>query len=117
MTPPSPKDDRAYLYDMLESSRQVASYLAGQTLAQFLADSKTQDAVVLRLAMIDDLAQELSAHMRGKLSAEPIRMARTIRQRITRADGRVDFSATWQIGRTELPPLAIELEQYLRVAG
>ncbi len=117
MAPPSPKDDRAYVYDMLESSRQAASYLAGLTLAQFLADSKTQDAVVLRLAMIDDLAQELSHRTRAKLMAEPIRLARTIRHRIAGADGRVDFPAAWQIAGTELTPLIAELEQYLLAAG
>ena len=117
MAPPSPKDDRAYVYDMLESSRQAASYLAGQTLAQFLADSKTQDAVVLRLAMIDDLAQELGRRTRAQLPSESIRLARTIRQRIAGADGRVDFPAAWHIGRTELTTLIAELEQYLLAAG
>ncbi len=117
MAPPSPKDDRAYVYDMLESSRQAASHLAGQTLAQFLADSKTQDALVLRLTMIDDLAQELSHRTRAELPAEPIRLARTIRRRIAKADGRVDFAAAWHIGRRELTPLSAELEQYLLAAG
>lgn len=111
------KDDRAYLYDMLESARLAVGHLAGLTLERFLQDRKTQDAVVLRLAMIDDFACQLDGLTLANLPIEPLRLAQSIRRRIADAEGRVDFSATWEIGQTELPPLIAGLEQYLRSAG
>lgn len=111
------KDDRAYVFDLLESARLAAGHLAGLTLEQFLQDSKTQDAVVLRLAMIDDFACQLDGTARANLPAEPVRLARSIRRRIADANGRVDLSAAWKIGQTELSPLIAGLEQYLRSAG
>lgn len=108
------KDDRAYVYDMLESARLAAGHLEGLALGRFLGDSKTQDAVVLRLAMIDDFACQLARATLANLPAEPVRLARNIRRRIADTDGRVDFSAVWKIGQTELPSLIAGLEQYLR---
>ncbi len=111
------KDDRAFLFDMLESARLAAGHLEGLPLERYLGDSKTQDAVVLRLAMIDDFGRQLGQTTLANLPAEPIRLARSIRRRIADAEGRGDFSAAWNIGQTELPPLIAGLEQYLRSAG
>lgn len=41
----SAKDDRAWLYDMMESAGQALSYVAGMTFDQFWDDSRTRDAV------------------------------------------------------------------------
>ncbi len=111
------KDARAYVHDMLESARHATAYLEGTTLARFKRDGKTQDAVALRLAMIDDLSRELDRVSRAKLSVGPVRLARRIRRRITGADGFVDFAVAWKIVKTELPPLIAALEQYLLLAG
>ncbi|MBI5426471.1 MAG: DUF86 domain-containing protein [Opitutae bacterium] len=109
----SPKDDRAYVHDLLESARLADNYLQGLTLVQFLDDPRTQDAVVLRLTMIDDFAQKLAPATVANMPAGSIQQARSLRSRMAHPDGRVDFPTVWNIAQQELQPLAVALEKYL----
>jgi uncharacterized protein with HEPN domain len=45
----SSRTDRDLLGDILEALRRAGAYLAGQSYDQFLADTKTQDAVIRTL--------------------------------------------------------------------
>ncbi len=109
------KDDRAYVHDLLESARLAASYVQGLTLAQFLDDPKTQDAVVIRLTIIDDLTTELAPETVASLPGNSVQLARSIRNRIAHQDGPVDFPMVWKIAQQELKPLAAALEKFLLV--
>lgn len=108
-----PKDDRAYVHDLLESARLADRHVQGLTLAQFLDDPKTRDAVVLRLTMIDDFAQMLAPATAASMPAGSIQQARSLRSRMAHSDGRVDFPTVWNIAQQELKPLAVALEKYL----
>ena len=57
----SAKDDRAWLYDMMESAGQALSYVAGMTFDQFWDDSRTRDAVAMRLTVVGEAARNVSA--------------------------------------------------------
>jgi uncharacterized protein with HEPN domain len=52
--------DNAYLADILDSARIIRQHLAGMNREQFLADQRTQDAVVRRFEIIGEAARHLS---------------------------------------------------------
>jgi uncharacterized protein with HEPN domain len=52
--------DNAYLADILDSARIIQQHLAGVSREQFLADQRTQDAVIRRFEIIGEAARHLS---------------------------------------------------------
>ena len=56
--------DDAYLNDIIEAAQQVASYIAGMDQASFLADRKTQDAVIRQIEIMGEASTHISASMK-----------------------------------------------------
>ena len=52
--------DNAYLADILDSARIIQEHLAGMSREHFLADVRTQDAVIRRFEIIGEAARHLS---------------------------------------------------------
>lgn len=52
--------DLGHLQDMLSAARTAMAHLAGMTLDSFLRDVKTQDAVLWRLAVIGEAANNVT---------------------------------------------------------
>lgn len=61
----SGRRDRDYLLDIQEAIRRILSYTAGFTYEQYIADPKTQDAVVRNREVIGEAAKKLSRSLRS----------------------------------------------------
>lgn len=109
----SAKDDRAWLYDMMESAGQALSYVAGMTFDQFWDDSRTRDAVAMRLTVVGEAARNVSAAAAAKLPAVPFHQMRGLRNRMAHAYGQVDFREVWKITQQDLQPLVDALRRHL----
>jgi uncharacterized protein with HEPN domain len=62
----SPRADRLFVEDMLESLGRIARYTAGMQKEAFLSDSKTIDAVVRNLEIIGEAAARLTIDARQR---------------------------------------------------
>ncbi|HEY6140441.1 MAG TPA: HepT-like ribonuclease domain-containing protein [Thermoanaerobaculia bacterium] len=51
--------DRGLLYDILKSARLIVQYVEGITREVFDSDTKTQDAVIRRIEIIGEAANEV----------------------------------------------------------
>jgi len=60
----SSRSDRDLLSDILEALRRARSYTADQSYDQFLADTKTQDAVIRTLEILGEATKKLSPSLR-----------------------------------------------------
>ncbi len=60
--------DNALLHDIFESARLAVSYLGGRTLTEFLDDVQLQDAVIRRLEIIGEAANQLTDQSVTELS-------------------------------------------------
>lgn len=60
-----------FLQDMLEEARLALTFVAGMSQEEFLADAKTQHAVVRSLEVIGEAANQLSHETRASLSTVP----------------------------------------------
>ena len=58
------RDDRAFLFDKLESARYIQIYITGLTFESFASDRKTQDAVLRRFTIIGEAAKHISTNSR-----------------------------------------------------
>lgn len=54
------KSDAVYIAQLCAATQKVRSYVVGMTHEQFLADEKTQSAVIMQLSLIGELAKRLS---------------------------------------------------------
>jgi uncharacterized protein with HEPN domain len=52
------KDDRVYLEQILDCTRNIREFMAGMDSASFLKDRKTQSAVILQLALTGNSQRE-----------------------------------------------------------
>jgi hypothetical protein len=68
----SGRRDRDSLLDIQEAIRRILSSTAGYTYEQFIAGSKTQDAVVRNLEVIGEATKKLSRSLRGLPSSNPL---------------------------------------------
>jgi len=114
MQPKAAKDDRAHLYDMLDSAQKATSYVREQTFDQFWDDFKTRDAVAMRLTIIGEAARQVSAATAAQIPTVPFHRIRGLRNRIAHSYDQVDFREVWKITQHDLQPLITELEKYFR---
>lgn len=62
------KSDKLYLDQILDSIRKIESYASGFSKEEFMADEKTQSAVLLQLILIGEIAKKISDETKGKLN-------------------------------------------------
>lgn len=64
----SKRRDRDFLADILEASDRALRYVSEMDCEQFVADSKTQDAVIRTLEVVGEATKHLSDDLRAELA-------------------------------------------------
>jgi uncharacterized protein with HEPN domain len=105
--------DNAYLADILDSARIIQQHLSGMTREQFLADLRTQDAVVRRFEIIGEAARHLSPETLKALPEVPWHLVVGMRNLLIHDYDDVDPKRVWADSQNDLPPLIARLEKYL----
>jgi uncharacterized protein with HEPN domain len=105
--------DKDYLCDIAEAIRRILSYTKGLTWDGFLADNKTQDAVVRNLEVIGEATKSLSAPLREKCAHIPWKDLAGLRDKLIHHYFGVKYEIVWRIARENLPALLPKIEQIL----
>jgi uncharacterized protein with HEPN domain len=109
-----------HLSYMLQAARLACSYVDGMNKEQFLADTKTQQAVIMNLVIIGEAATRmLSAHAEF-LEAHPDvqwKSMKGMRNRIAHGYFETNFDIVWQTVQTALPDLCLRLPAIVRAAS
>lgn len=111
MSIPGPQD---LLGHMREAVRQSLIYTEGWGREQFLADKRTQQAVILNLIVLGEAATKLMDHYPQITAAHPQiewRSMRGMRNRIAHGYYDIDLDVVWQTVASALPELAERLRQ------
>ena len=109
----SSRGDREFLNDILEAIHRADMYVAGMSYVEFLADLKTQDAVIRTLEIIGEATKRLSSELRTHHPAVPWKNMAGLRDKLIHDYFGVNFDIVWQIVHDELPSVAIQVEQIL----
>ena len=97
-----------YLDHMLEAAQQACSYIEGLCIKDFLADKRTQQAVILNLVIIGEAATKLLKDYSQFLERHPEvpwRSMKGMRNRIAHGYFDIDLDVVWATVRTALPQL------------
>jgi uncharacterized protein with HEPN domain len=97
-----------YLDHMLEATLQACSYTEGMNKVDFLADKRTQQAVILNLIIIGEAATKLLQGYEDFLARHPDvpwRNMKGMRNRIAHGYFDIDLEVVWETLQTALSAL------------
>ncbi len=109
----SERTDRDFVSDIQEAIRRIGDYTSGMTYEAFLADTKTQDAVIRNLEIIGEAAKNLSEELRAKRADIPWKGMTGIRDKLIHHYFGVNLDIVWQVVTSELPPVVAPLAEML----
>ena len=107
----SKRVDSDLLNDIQEAIRRIINYTAGMSYETFLADIKTQDAVIRNLEIIGEATKNLSERLRLKNPLIPWKNMSSVRDRLIHHYFGVNLDIVWQIVTVDLPDVASELNK------
>jgi uncharacterized protein with HEPN domain len=95
-------------------SFNVSAVRYKMTYEAFVADTKTQDAVIRNLEIIGEASKNLSADLRTKYPDMPWRGMAGVRDRLIHHYFGVNLDIVWRIVTAELPTVSAQIEEILR---
>ncbi len=106
-----------HVAQMLESVELAMSYVDGLSQAEFVADRRTQQAAVLNLIVIGEIATKIERDFPEFATAHsqiPWKSMRGMRNRIAHGYFEIDLATVWDTLRTALPELQGQLRLIAR---
>ena len=100
------------LAQMLESANQATDYVEGMDASDFLADKRTQQAVILNLIVLGEAATKLMDRHPDVAAAHPEiawRAMRGMRNRIAHGYYEIDLDVVWETVANALSELMLQL--------
>ena len=108
------KDDRLYLLHIRDAIDRIIAYTTGGK-DTFLADSKTQDAVIRNLEVIGEAVKNLSDQLKAAYTGVPWRQIAGMRDKMIHKYFGVDLELVWDAVDLDLPALKSHVELILSV--
>ncbi len=106
----SQRDDAA-LADILRAAKRAMEHAHGLDEAAFLADAKTQDAVLYQITIVGEAARRVSVQFRDAHPELPWLEMTGMRSKLVHDYDEVDLPRVWATLTSDLPPLVEQIEQ------
>ena len=97
------RTDGDLLSDIREAIHRISTYVIGMSYEAFVADTKTQDAVIRNLEIIGEATKNLSEQLRTEYPDVPWKSMAGVRDRLVHHYFGVNLDIVWQIATMELP--------------
>ena len=109
----SRRTDADFVNDIQEAIQHVRTYIAGMKYEAFVADKKTQDAVIRNIEIIGEATKHISEQTRKINTKIPWKQMAGVRDRLIHHYFGVNIDIVWQIAEFELPSVLSMLERML----
>lgn len=109
--------DRATLLDLDAATRLAGEFVSGLDEPAFLADRKTQSALLYQLTVIGEAVKRLSPEFRAAHPIVPWRLIAGMRDQIIHRYDSVDLAEVWQTAQRDIPALRAALAPLLPDVG
>lgn len=106
----SERDDRVHIADMLDAVRRAQRFMGGMDLGSFLADEKTQSAIIRQLEVIGEAARRVSRAFREAHGDVPWQPSAAMRNVLIHEYFGVDLEEVWKTVMEDLPRLEAVLK-------
>lgn len=97
---------------MLNAAHQISDYIAGMGKEDFFADSKTRDAVIMKLLVIGELAAKLidaDSRLVANQPFVPWHQMKGMRNRMAHGYFELDLDVVWDTIKIAIPTLEAQL--------
>ncbi len=105
--------DIGHLQDILESGKRALSYVAGRTAEEFNQSFLIQDAVLWRLAVIGEAANNMTAATRDAIDL-PWSQIIGMRHVVIHHYRKLQMPRVWGTVQDHIPELVMRVEDFLR---
>lgn len=106
------KDNTAYLHLMMDSFAKIQDYIKDMSYEKFLADSKTQSAVIMQLQVIGELAKKMPEEIKESVGI-PWKQIIGMRDMVSHDYFNLDIKTVWDTATKSVPEAKQEIEKYL----
>jgi len=113
----SKRGDVESLKDILESANRIQRYIGSSTLAEFMANTQAQDAVVRNLSIIGEAVKNLSAVFREEHQEVEWAKIAGLRDRLVHDYFSLDWDVLWDVVQTRIPTLRDQVAELLPHEG
>ncbi len=110
----SRRDTIALIEDILEGIHRILSYTNGKTHKEFLADLRTQDAVVRNIEIIGEATKKLPGDFKQNHEDIPWKAIAGTRDKLVHDYFGVNYDVVWRIIRNDLPSLLEKINAILK---
>jgi len=110
----SKRQPQLLLEDILDSAEKIITYTEDLNYDEFIADSKTIDAVVRNFEIIGEAANRLPDEFRDSHDKIDWHKIRGLRNRIVHHYFGIDYSIIWLIKEDFLPELINQIAELLQ---
>jgi|SRR3989338_6451812 len=106
------KDNLVYVHLMSDSFAKIKEYIAGISYDGFLADSKTQSAVIMQLQVIGELAKKVPEEIKQSINV-PWKQIAGMRDIVSHDYFNLDIKTVWDTVTTSVSDAEIKIREYL----
>jgi uncharacterized protein with HEPN domain len=107
------RDERVFLYDILECSVKISDYISDLSELEFERDTEKQDAVIRRIEIIGEAVKNISTETRELYSHIAWRAIAGMRDMVIHQYFGVTIGLVWRVATTEIPVLKLEIEKII----
>jgi uncharacterized protein with HEPN domain len=105
--------DTATLLDIAKAARLVVEFTQGMEQDEFLADVKTQSAVLHQLLVMGEAVKRLSEGLRLNHPQVPWKLMAGMRDVLIHAYDAVDLNQVWQTTQVDVPNVLSQVDPLL----
>jgi uncharacterized protein with HEPN domain len=98
---------------ILQATQKVVDFLSGYDVKKFLADEKTQSAIIMQLVVIGELAKKLPEEFKIKIDL-PWRLMAGFRDFAVHEYFELDLQQVWDTASRDVPNVKEKLEAFLK---
>jgi uncharacterized protein with HEPN domain len=110
------RDWLVYVDDIVECSRRVLEYTRGMSFEEFVADTRTYDAVLRNLEIIGEAAKQVPDEERLRHPTVPWSDMARFRDRLAHGYRALDPQLIWNVVQQRIPAVDRELRRILAEA-